>query len=90
MKKTILILTAFAIMAFTEGEKHCYVRVTKTWYDTYKGYTKGTNVLNGEKDTSGNYYISLNSYNEFQELFENKSTVTLYWLYPNAFPKDTL
>ena len=90
MKKIFILLAAIGLLSFTEGDKHCYVRVTKTWYDANKGYTKGVNTLACAKDTAGNWYISINAYNEFQELFENKSSATLYWLYPNAFPKDTI
>lgn len=88
MKKTLLLFSTFLLLSFTEADKHCYVRVTKTWYETHKGHKKGSNVLMGAKDTAGNYYISINAYNEFQELFDSETNATLYWLYPNAFPQQ--
>lgn len=90
MKKLLVLLSTIFFVAFSDGEKHCYVKVTKSWYEQNKGYTKGANVLSGGVDTLGNYYISINTYNEFPELFESKSSATLYWLYPNAFVKDSI
>lgn len=93
MKKIILVLAAFISLSFSAGEGsavHCYVRVTKAWRTANEGYTKGVNVLHCAKDTSGYDYVSLNAYNEFQELFDKKSSITLYWLYENAFVKDTV
>lgn len=90
MKKTLLILAAIGLISFSEGDKHCYVKVTKTFYNEFNGYKKGCNVLNAAIDTNGDYYISINAYNEFQELFETKSSATIYWLSPNAFPQDTM
>lgn len=91
MKKLIIVLVvSVGLISFNEADKHCYVKVTKSFAQEFNGYTKGVNVLNATKDTSGDYYISINAYNEFQELFESKSSVTLFWLYPNAFPSDTV
>ena len=90
MKKILILIAAIGLMSASEGEKHCYVKVSKTWYEANNGYKRGVNMINAKADTSGNYYISINAFNEFQELFDNKSSTTIYWLYPNAFPKDTL
>lgn len=83
------VLLSIPNLAHSVGDKHCYVKVTQTWYNQNRGYTKGPNTLEGARDTSGNYFISISSYNEFPELFDNRTNVTLYWLYPNAFPADS-
>jgi len=90
MKKILILIAAIGLMAFTEGEKHCYVKVSKTWYDANNGYKKGVNEVNAKADTLGIYYISINAFNEFQELFDTKQSTNIYWLYPNAFPKDSI
>ncbi|MGC4058185.1 MAG: hypothetical protein QM743_08710 [Chitinophagaceae bacterium] len=92
MKKPLLILMLSAATVRAEDpedRKHCYIQVTTDFKTANYGYKSGCNVLRTVTDTAGRSFVSLNSLNEFPELFDSKTRITIYWLTTEAFPQDT-
>lgn len=92
MKNLILILlvcSSILLMSSTDGEKHCYIRLTESFKNEYSNYQSGVNVLIFVQDTEGYWCVSSNALNEFPEVFDTMQNIQLIWLAPEAFSVDT-
>lgn len=68
--------------------KHTFIVVSQSFATQYDGYQAGCNVLKVAVTNDGIRVTSANALNEFPELFEGRSTVSVKQLSPEDFPSE--
>ena len=71
--------------------KYCYIILSDEFVSQHENHQNGANIFSYLKDNSGRNCASLNSVNDFPDIFSilDPSTLQLVWLERSDFPLPT-